>query len=140
MSRTITIAELYGDFYEIRADWTEASSPIERGNDEDGWIGTGNQVADFAHDEHAAMRHELRDAVRAGGDDPDDIRISDEIEEAIRDVGETQAKASGWEADMVNQGYSQHEVSAAIASAQKAGFDPTVAESLHSLEHLLDGH
>jgi hypothetical protein len=138
MSRTITIAELYGDSFEIRANWAEASSQIER-HTEDGWEATGYQVAD-ADDDVAAMRHELRAAVRAGGDDPDERDIAGDIEEALRDVGETQAKASGWEADMVNQGYSQHEVSAAIASAQKAGFDPTVAESLHSLEHLLDGH
>ena len=84
MSRTIIIAELYGDFFELRADWAQASSPIERGNHEDGWSGTGNQVADFSHDEQAAMRYELINSVRAGGDDPDDPRIADEIEEALR--------------------------------------------------------
>ena len=55
--------------------------------------------------------------------------------------GETQAKASGlrdWEREMVAQGYSQSEVSAAITSAKKAGFDPTVADDLHTLENLLD--
>ena len=86
MSRTIIIAELYGDFFELRADWAQASSPIERGNHEDGWSGTGNQVADFSHDEQAAMRYELINSVRAGGDDPDDPRIADEIEEALRDA------------------------------------------------------
>ena len=81
--KAIISAELYGDSFEIRANWAEASSQIER-HTEDGWEATGNQVADFGHDEHAAMRHELCEAVRAGGDDPDDIRISDEIEEALR--------------------------------------------------------
>jgi len=81
--KTIISTLLYGDVFSIRANWAEASSQIER-DTEDGWEATGNQVADFSHDEQAAMRYELINSVRAGGDDPDDPRIADEIEEALR--------------------------------------------------------
>ena len=84
MSSTTTTTDLYGDLYTIRADWTQASSQIERDTG-DGWEPTGRQVADFAHDSAEAMRQELRDAVRAGGDDPDDPDIADEINEATLD-------------------------------------------------------
>ena len=82
--KTIISADIYGDIYGLRADWTQASSQIER-DTEDGWEATGYQVAD-ADDDVAAMRRELRAAVRAGGEDPDEFEISDEIEEALRDA------------------------------------------------------
>ena len=82
--KTIISADIYGDIYSLRADWTQASSQIER-DTEDGWEATGYQVAD-ADDDVAAMRRELRAAVRAGGEDPDEFEISDEIEEALRDA------------------------------------------------------
>ena len=70
---------IWGDTYSLRANWADASSPIER-ETEDGWQPTGYQVADFAHSSEAAMREELRQAV-VSGDDPDDW--SDEIDAAI---------------------------------------------------------
>lgn len=79
--KTIISTELYGDSYQVRANWSEASSPIER-DTEDGWEATGYQVAD-ADDDVGAMRRELRAAVRAGGDDPDECEIADDIEEAL---------------------------------------------------------
>ncbi len=82
--KTITSTDIYGDIYRLRADWTQASSQIER-DTEDGWEPTGWQVADFSHDSAEAMRQELRDAVRAGGDDPDESEIADEISKATLD-------------------------------------------------------
>ena len=80
--KTIISTDFFGDIYRLRADWTQASSQIER-DTEDGWAPTGWQVADFSHDDLMAMRQELRDAVRAGGDDPDDPDIAEDIAEAI---------------------------------------------------------
>jgi len=75
-TQTIT-AELFGDVYQIRADWADAGSNIYRAGPDDDfelqWEATGFQVADFAHRPAAAMRHELEQSVRAGGDDPEDF-------------------------------------------------------------------
>ena len=84
-TQTIT-AELCGDVYQIRADWADAGSNIYRAGPDDDfelqWEATGFQVADFGHSPAAAMRHELEQSVRAGGDDPADFasEIADALE------------------------------------------------------------
>ena len=79
--KTTISTDFFGDIYRHRADWTQASSQIER-DTEDGWGPTGRQVADYSHDSAEAMRQELRDAVEAGGDDPDGSDMADEIFDA----------------------------------------------------------
>lgn len=64
----------WGDEYEVSADWSQASSPV------DGPDG-GRQVADYRHSPAAAMRDLLEQVVRFGGDDPEGV--ADEIDEAI---------------------------------------------------------
>ncbi len=45
----------------IRANWAEASSPVETNWDGNGWVPTGQQVADYSHRPAAAMRALLTD-------------------------------------------------------------------------------
>ena len=53
-TRTIT-AEIWGETYELRANWADAASSIESEREGD-WCPTGYQVADFSHSDTAAMR------------------------------------------------------------------------------------
>ena len=73
--------EIFGETYSIRADFSEASCPIERDDEDGNWSQTGRQVADYWHWPEAAMWDELEQTVVASGDDPADYR--DEIEAAI---------------------------------------------------------
>lgn len=71
------------EIYAVAANWAEAASPILVYG-EGGWShdDCGRQVADFRHNSRAALAEILREAIEAGGDDPDD----EEIEEMIGDA------------------------------------------------------
>ena len=79
----------FGEKYLIRADFDQASSPIERGTVEgsiagyevEDWESTGLQVSDFRHSPKEAMRAELEQAITASGDDAADFLA--EIESAL---------------------------------------------------------
>ena len=71
-----------GEVYAVAADWAQASSPVLVYG-EDGWTGTQYQVADFRHNDRAALECFIREAIEMGGDEPDD----DEVK-AILDAAE----------------------------------------------------
>ena len=79
----------FGEIHHIRADFGQASCPIERGTvegsivgyDVEDWESTGLQVADFRHSPKEAMRAELEQAITASGDDAADFLA--EIESAL---------------------------------------------------------
>lgn len=81
----ITTVKIWGETYSLRANWAEASCPIER-QTEDGWESTGMQVADYRHSAEAAMRAELEAALVAGGDDPDEPENRDVIDTALAEI------------------------------------------------------
>lgn len=62
-----------GEIYAVAADWAQASCPVLVYG-EDGWTNDshGRQVADFRHNERAALDSEIREAMGASGDEPDD--------------------------------------------------------------------
>ena len=72
-------ATIFGETYELSADFSQASDPImqevsdpcERG-DYPQWESTRWQVADFGHYPEDAMRAYLSDVVAASGDDPEE--------------------------------------------------------------------
>jgi hypothetical protein len=59
------------EVYAVAADWGQASAPVWSHNGDD-WAQTMFQVADYSHSPRAALIAELREAVRAAGDDPDE--------------------------------------------------------------------
>ena len=80
INERIVAATVWGDTYQLRADWADAASDIEFDR-EDHWHPTGYQVADFGHSPVAALRQHLEEIARDGGDDPADY--ADEIADAI---------------------------------------------------------
>lgn len=80
MKATTYTASIWEETFELRADWSNAASQIERMTD-DGWKATGRQVADFQHSPAAAMRWEIESMVVAGGDAVEDCQ--DDIDDAI---------------------------------------------------------
>jgi len=82
--------EIWGQTYEMRANFGEAASPIQfrRYEDEDeDWLGTGKQVADYSYSPAAAMRDYLEGLARESGDDPDeDEDVAADIEQAVLEM------------------------------------------------------
>jgi hypothetical protein len=68
--------ECWGETFEISADFAQAGSPVYG-------VEGGRQVADFRHSSRAAMRAALEECAMAGGGDPEDDEISQEIDAAI---------------------------------------------------------
>ena len=62
---TTYTAKIWGNTYEIAADFSQASCPV-RGDMH------GRQVADFRHSAREAMKALLRETAQMGGDDPDE--------------------------------------------------------------------
>jgi hypothetical protein len=71
-----------GDTYGVRADWSDAASPVAARSLSGEYVPTVYQVADFCHDPHAALRRDIEDTIRLSDDDPEDIRA--EIEAAVK--------------------------------------------------------
>ncbi len=67
----------WGQTYRVRANWAQASSPVEVQYEDGDWMGDphGRQVADFRHWPERAMR----DWIAAGEDDS----ATDDIDEAV---------------------------------------------------------
>ena len=78
----------FGEKMGVSADFSHASDQIAALDSAGNWIPTGKQVADYRHDNVAAMRDQIRDLVRMGGDDPDEEKNADEIEDAIAKMKE----------------------------------------------------
>jgi len=81
--KSIYIAEFYGDNFEIKANFAEASCQIEIQDFDGDWYDWGRQVADFQHSEHRAMTQYLREMSSQAGYDPDEADVKEEIENAI---------------------------------------------------------
>jgi hypothetical protein len=78
-----------GEVYAVTADWAQASSPV-LSYGQHGWDlePHGRQVADFRHSPRAALESQIREAIAAGGDEPDD----DDVEAILDDaeaIGDT---------------------------------------------------
>jgi hypothetical protein len=72
--------KIWGDIYGVRADWAQASSSVQSLG-EDGWRHTGKQVADFQHNDVAALIWVLEEVARVTGDLDDEA--SAEINKAV---------------------------------------------------------
>ena len=59
------------EIFAVAADWGQASAPVWAHNGDE-WAQTMLQVADHRHSPRAALIAELRESVRASGDDPDE--------------------------------------------------------------------
>jgi hypothetical protein len=79
-----------GEIYAVAANWSQASSPVMVYGSS-GWHidRHGRQVADFRHSDRAALESVIREAIAAGGDDPDD----DEVDAILDDAQDLQADA-----------------------------------------------
>lgn len=74
-----------GEIYAVAADWAQASSPVMvYGNKQDGWgyDSHGRQVADFRHNDRAALESVIREAIEMGGDQPDDQEVEGILDDA----------------------------------------------------------
>lgn len=80
-----------GEVYAVAANWAQAGSPVlSYSGKADGWglDAHGRQVADFRHSPRAALESVIREAIEAGGDEPDD----DEVEAILDDAAEIDAE------------------------------------------------
>jgi hypothetical protein len=76
--------ECWGLGFRLRADFSDASCPIEIEHCEDKtWMATPHQVATFCHSPELAVRWMLEDAARDSGDDPESAEIAAEIDAAM---------------------------------------------------------
>ena len=72
-----------GEVYAVAAKWAQASSPVYTWGRSSWDIQShGMQVADFRHSPQRALKLEIEEAVRAGGDDLDE----DEVRAIVRDA------------------------------------------------------
>lgn len=60
-----------GEVYGVAADWAQASATIFFYG-EDGWSSLGRQVADFRHDDRAALASVLAESLRMSGEDEEE--------------------------------------------------------------------
>lgn len=80
-----------GEIYAVAANWAQANSPVLVYG-EDGWTNDecGRQVADFRHNDRAALKAIIEEAIVASGDDVDDDEVDAILGKsfAIDDKGE----------------------------------------------------
>jgi hypothetical protein len=79
-------ATIWGETYRMRADFAEASSPIQTQDAEGNWISTPYQVADFGHRPQDAMGDLLAEGAREGGMIDNGTMV--EIDAAVADMKE----------------------------------------------------
>lgn len=74
-----------GEIYAVAANWAQAGSPVMVYGP-GGWDVEphGRQVADFRHSAASALESQIRDAIVADGDEPDD----DEVDAIIADAAD----------------------------------------------------
>lgn len=72
-----------GEIYAVAADWAQASSPVLVYG-KDGWTSDecGRQVADFRHNDRAALEAVIRSAIEMGGEEPDDDEVAGILDDA----------------------------------------------------------
>lgn len=73
-----------GEIYAVAANWAQASCPV-RVWGYDGWEldPHGRQVADFCHRMTDALESQIREAIIAGGDEPDDEAVAAIVAETV---------------------------------------------------------
>ena len=74
-----------GEIYAVAANWAQASSPVMVYG-VDGWTNDdcGRQVADFRHNDRAALKSIIERAIEAsGGDEVDDDEVEAILTEAV---------------------------------------------------------
>lgn len=73
-----------GEIYAVAADWAQASDSIMVYG-EDGWTWDehGRQVADFRHNDRAALEAIIREAIEMGGDEPEDAEVEAILADAV---------------------------------------------------------
>ena len=73
-----------GEIYAVAADWSQAGSPVMvYGRNKWDYISSGLQVAFFRHNDRAALEYVIREAIVAGGDEPDDDDVESILDRAI---------------------------------------------------------
>jgi hypothetical protein len=73
-----------GEVYGVAANWAQASCTVLTYG-EDGWVATGHQVADYRHNDRAALIDVLAEQLRMGGDDEEEAEKEAEslVDDAI---------------------------------------------------------
>ena len=88
MSKTTYRTECWGQRYAVRADWAQASDPVEVRYEDEDWSldECGRQVADFRHRPESAMRAWL-----LAGEDADDPDILADVGAAAEAMVESES-------------------------------------------------
>jgi len=73
---------LKGEIYAVAADWSQAAGQVWSYG-EDGWIPTGQQVADYRHHACAALAREISEALVMSGEEDDEDEVSDIVSRAV---------------------------------------------------------
>lgn len=71
-----------GEIYAVAANWAQASDQVMQYGPR-GWTGTQYQVAEFRHSPQAALAQIVREAIQAGGDEPDDDEVDGIVSDAV---------------------------------------------------------
>lgn len=116
-----------GEIYAVAADWAQASSQVMTYGP-DGWDSTQYQVADFRHNDRAALESIIRDAIQMGGDEPDDDDVESIMDDAAEIDDQTAERSemadmldghgerfSGGNVDDIAQGWLEHDFDARSA-------------------------
>ena len=88
MTTAVYGTTIWGDRYAVRADWSQASSPIEHLDGDNEWQPTGRQVADYCHSADAALREYIERHVVDGLDAETVSEIDAAMENAEYDADE----------------------------------------------------
>lgn len=80
------IVTCYGDKYGIRADFSQAIDNIEILDADGEWQSSQYQVADYRHRPYDALRAQIEESIRFGGDNPETPEYSAEIDEAMNQI------------------------------------------------------
>jgi hypothetical protein len=78
------ITQIFNEKFGISANFAQASDSIFMLDADGQWFCSQYQVADFRHDSDEAMRRQIEEFIRNGGDDPADF--ADEINKAINNI------------------------------------------------------
>jgi hypothetical protein len=72
--------------YGIRADFSQAADNIEILDADDEWRSSQYQVADFRHRPYDALRYQIEESFRFGGDDPETPENAAAIDETMEQI------------------------------------------------------
>ncbi len=78
------LTHVWGDTYGVAAmSWANAANPVYSLGEDNEWVPTKYQVADFRHDKRKALRRNLEEIAVESGYDPEDKEVRIEIDIAV---------------------------------------------------------